>query len=192
MRARNRLALAAIAGVTTSLTMLAAPASAKVLFREEFREPIFRTERNFCDVTGLDVQLDGYVEGRVLITSRKRDAPPYFMQHEVVRLTYTNEATGQSVTEVVRTLNKDLKITDNGDGTLTILVLATGNATTYGADGKAIARNPGQVRFEILIDHSGTPTDPSDDKFLEFLGFVKESTGRTDDFCAAVVPALRS
>jgi hypothetical protein len=56
--------------------------------------------------------------------------------------------------------------------------------------GKAIARNPGQERFEIRVDHGGTPTDPSDDAFLEFLGVVKESTGRTDDFCEAAVPLL--
>ena len=88
------------------------------------------------------------------------------------------------------TFFKDLKVTDNGDGTLTILVLGTGNFVVYDHDGKAIARNPGQVRFEILIDDGGTPQDPSDDEFLEFLGDVKGSTGRNDDFCAAVVPEL--
>jgi hypothetical protein len=87
--------------------------------------------------------------------------------------------------------NRDLKVTDNGDGTLTLLVLATGNSILYGMNGEAIARNPGQVRFELLIDHNGTPTDPSDDEFLAFLGIVKESTGRSDDFCAASVAALR-
>jgi len=81
-------------------------------------------------------------------------------------------------------------VTDNGDGTLTILVLGTGNDVVYGPDGKAIARDPGQTRFEILVDDGGTPTDPSDDKFIADLGVVKGSTGRTDDFCAAVVPAL--
>ena len=84
---------------------------------------------------------------------------------------------------------KDLHVTDNGDGTLTILVLATGNYTLYGEDGRAIARNPGQVRFELLIDHGGTPDDPSDDLELDFK-IVKESTGRSDDACEAAVPAL--
>ena len=69
-------------------------------------------------------------------------------------------------------------------------MLETGNATYYGMDGKAIARNPGQVRDEILIDNNGTPQDPSDDEFLEFIQEIKGSTGRTDDFCAAAVPAL--
>jgi hypothetical protein len=69
-------------------------------------------------------------------------------------------ATGEFVTDFSKTLEKDLRITDNGDGTLTILVLATGNAVVYDENGKAIARNPGQVRFELLIDHGGTPTGP--------------------------------
>lgn len=80
-------------------------------------------------------------------------------------------------------------MTDNGDGTLTILVQLMGNATLY-ADGKAIGKDSGQVRIEILIDHGGTPADPSDDEFVADLGVVKEPTGRNDDFCATVVPAL--
>ena len=60
----------------------------------------------------------------------------------------------------------------------------------YGENGKAIARNPGQIRLEILVDHGGTPNDPSDDEFLADLGVVKGSTGRSDDFCEAAVPAL--
>ena len=80
--------------------------------------------------------------------------------------------------------------TDNGDGSSTVLFMATGNSVTYGPDGKAIARNPGQIRFELLIDHNGTPTDRSDVEIIGFVRVVWESTGRTDDFCAAAVPAL--
>ena len=70
-----------------------------------------------------------------------------------------------------------------------MLVLATGNAVLHGPDSKAIARNPGQLRFELVIDHGGTPNDADDDTTLDFR-IVKESTGRSDDFCAAAVPAL--
>lgn len=107
----------------------------------------------------------------------------------MVEREYRN-AEGDVVTETVRTVEKDMTITDNGDGTLTILVLATGNATVFGPDGKVIARNPGQIRFEVLIDHGGTIADPFDDEFVGFLGVGKESTGRSDDFCAAVLPIL--
>jgi hypothetical protein len=89
----------------------------------------------------------------------------------------------------VNAINKDLRVTDNGDGTLTILILSTGRAVIYNSDGKAIGRNSGQVRCELVVDHGGTPSDPSDDTEISFE-VVKESTGRTDDFCEVAVPAL--
>jgi hypothetical protein len=101
---------------------------------------------------------------------------------------WTNLANGNAVTVEGTQLSKDLQVTDNGDGTLTIVVLGTGNLVVYGPDGKAIARDPGQVRIEFLVDDGGTPTDPSDDGELEFVGVVKD--GRTEDFCAAAVPVL--
>lgn len=101
----------------------------------------------------------------------------------------TDPETGTAVTEAVNTLERDLAVTHNGDGMFTI-VMATGNATVTDGSGKAIARNPGQFRFEILISDEGTPDAYSDDEFLELLGVVRESTGRSDDFCEAVLPAL--
>lgn len=185
--------VAAVVGMTTVMVLsLAGNASAKVIDRGTFHDEFSERSRNFCDVSGLTVREDVTVDGRFVVRSRGRDRLPYFQSHTRVRVVYTNVANGESVTEKTSSLEKDLRITNNGDGTLTILVLATGNSAVYNEDGKAIARNPGQIRFEVLIDHGGTPRDPSDDEFSEFLGVVKESTGRTDDFCAAVVPALRS
>ena len=98
---------------------------------------------------------------------------------------------GNFVTEhVVGARQGPQRVTDNGDGTLTVVQLSTGNATVYNSSGKAIGRNPGQIRIEFVVDHGGTPSDPSDDEALEFLGDVKGSTGRTDDYCAAALPIL--
>jgi hypothetical protein len=170
--------------------MLAAAASAGQIFRETFHEEETLVLTNFCDVPGLTVELAIVRDGRVHAVPHGPDGLPHFGSHVKQTEVYTNLANDKSVTAVLIGNDKDLRVTDNGDGTLTVLVLATGNAAVYGEDGKAIARNPGQTRFEILVDHGGTPTDPSDDEFLAFLGVVKGSTGRTDDFCAAVVPAL--
>ncbi len=145
---------------------------------------------DFCGVPGLDVRVNFGIDLRVHVVRRGRDQLAYFLQHGTRTETLTNLANGRSVTSIARVTEKDLRVTDNGDGTLTVLVLATGNATLYGADGKAIARNPGQVRFELLVDDGGTPSDPSDDEVIDFLGVVKPSTGRSDDFCQAAVPAL--
>jgi hypothetical protein len=167
----------------------AASAGSKVS-REAFRDDRTFVLEDYCDVPGLDVRVDSTIKARVQIVRRGRDQLAYFLQHGTTTETLTNLANGKSVRSFARVIEKDLRVTDNGDGTLTVLVLATGNATVYGADGKAIARNPGQTRFELLIDHGGTPTDPSDDEIINSLGVVKPSTGRTDDFCAATVPAL--
>ena len=113
----------------------------------------------------------------------------YFAEHVIVETSFTNPDTGATMTTVERSVSKDLHVIDNGDGTLTVVVLATGNYTMYGADGKAIGRNPGQFRFELLVDHGGTPTDPDDDVELDFQ-VLKDSTGRSDDFCAVALQAL--
>ncbi len=180
----------AAAGLALALVAGMSPSTAKPLAGGTIHEEFSEVLRKFCDVRGLTVHRDVTVDGRFRIGSRGPDQLPYYRENVSTVLVDTNLATGRSVRTVERVLDKDHRVTDNGDGTSTILVLATGNSTTYDGSGKAIARNPGQVRFRILIDNGGTPQDPADDEFLEFLGLVKGSTGRSDDFCAAAVPAL--
>jgi hypothetical protein len=170
---------------------LAGGATAKPIEHTDFHNEFSETVTDFCEVSGLTVQIDTVEDGRFLFNPHGPDGLAYGKSNLRVTTVYTNVDSGNTVTEVINAVDKDHRVTDNGDGTLTILVLSTGNAAVFGQDGKAIARNPGQVRFELLIDDGGTPTDPSDDEFLAFLGLVKGSTGRTDDFCAAVVPALQ-
>ncbi|HEX6236069.1 MAG TPA: hypothetical protein VFZ68_02685 [Acidimicrobiales bacterium] len=190
MRPSHRFGVAAVlASVTAAASVtLAGTASADPPLNETFHDEFTDTITDYCDVPGLTVQSEVVVDGRVLIHSGVPG--PKFMEHTTGTFVDTNVANGNAVTGTFRTVQRALEGTDNGDGTLTVLFLATGNDVVYGPDGKAIARNPGQVRFELLIDHNGTPDDPTDDEVLAFLGVVKESTGRTDDFCAAVVPAL--
>ena len=181
-----------VASVLTTAVVaaaLAAPATAKPLEHGKFHEEFSDIVEDFCGVPGLTVRFDGVAEGSFKANRRGRDGLVYFMEHVHVSDTGTNLDNGQWIRDEVRTLSKDLHVTDNGDGTLTILSLSTGNVVIYGADGEVLARNPGQVRFEVDVDHAGTPGDPSDDVFLAFR-LVKESTGRTDDECAAAVGAL--
>jgi hypothetical protein len=189
MRLARTLGLAAGLAMVGSMA-LAGGASARPIEHTEFHDEFTEIVDEFCEPSGLDVQVDVVADGRFLFNPHGPDGLAYAHTNLRVTNVYTNLANGNTVTEVGNAVDKDLRVTDNGDGTLTILVLSTGNIAVYGPDGKALARNPGQVRFEILVDHGGTPSDPSDDEFLEFLGLVKGSTGRTDDFCAAVVPVL--
>lgn len=189
-RPGKRWSVAILALAATVATTLAASAAAGVLFRDTFHEEGTVVLEDFCEVSGMTVEIAFSTDGRVQAVPHGRDRLAYFLEHLKGRNVYTNVDNDKFVTETFTVVNKDLRVTDNGDGTLTILALATGNGTLYGEDGKAIARNPGQVRVAFIVDHGGTPTDPSDDVFLEDLGLVKGSTGRTDDFCEAAVPAL--
>ena len=105
--------------------------------------------------------------------------------------TFTNLETGGTFTNIWTVLDKDLRISyDEVSDTLTILVLATGSSRFYDADGRLVLADPGQIRFTALVDANETPTDPSDDEFIDVLDLVKPSTGRNDlegrDFCEDV------
>ena len=80
-----------------------------------------------------------------------------------------------------------MKVTDNGDGTLTLVQMRSGADYVKGPDGKIERTDPGTIRFEILLDNGGTPTDPSDDEELDFR-VIKEPTGPNElvDFCADI------
>ncbi len=189
MRHSRKLRLSALLALgVTAAAMLAAGAAAQPPFKERFHDEGTFVEEDFCGA-GLTVDGTFVTDGSLLVVAHGPDGLAYFLEHISVTVVYTNRANGKTVTLTVVRVNKDLRVTDNGDGTLTILALATGNDVFYGPDGKAIGRNPGQIRFEILVDHGGTPTDPSDDVFLA-EELVKGSTGRSDDFCEAAVPAL--
>jgi hypothetical protein len=187
MRHPRTLLLAGLVAVCAALAaVLGASAAAGVVVHDSVHDERSFVLEDFCDVAGLDVAVDSTLDIQARIAPRGPDGPMYFVshgeQHEVLT------ANGTSLTSDAVVNEKDHQITVNPDGTLTILVLATGNAVLYGPDGKAIARNPGQLRFELLVDEKGT-SDPSDDEVTR-LGNVKGSTGRSDDFCAAAVPAL--
>ncbi len=113
------------------------------------------------------------------------DGLVYFMENIHGTVSITNLATGKSFTNVVTFVSKDLKVTDNGNGTLTVVSVVNGNFKTYGPDGSLLYRDTGQQRSVALIDHGGTPTDPGDDELIDFE-IVKDTgwvfaEGR--DFC---------
>ena len=177
-----------VLAATVALTLTAAASAGKVS-RTTIHEEDTVVIDDFCEVEGLTVEDSFVLDLREKAGPRGRDRLVYFQSHGRQTEVITNLANDRFVTTSSKVNEKDLRVTNNGDGTLTILILATGNATVYGANGKAIARNPGQIRFELVVDHGGTPNDPDDDVELSFE-VVKDSTGRTDDFCGAVVPAL--
>ena len=170
------------------LSLTATAAAAKPLEHGHFTDLSSQVITDFCG--DLTVREDVDVTGMFLFNPRGADGIPYFTATVHGSVTWTNLANDKSLTSVFNFVDKDLKITDNGDGTLTILVMNAGGGKILGPDGKLLFKDSGLVWFEVLIDHGGTLADPSDDVFLEFLGVVKGSTGTNDtegrDFCADI------
>ena len=186
MNVKRVLALMAV-GVLLGMIGPAAPASAEPIDKGHFHDVL----TDFFDCDGTPTRLDGDVSGNFQFIDRGPALFPYFGESTHGTLVFTNLDNGGTFTEIFNVRDKDLKITDNGDGTITILVLATGSDRYYDTNGKLVLNDPGQIRFEVLIDTNGTPGDPSDDEEIAFLGLVKGSTGRNDtqgrDFCADLV-----
>lgn len=166
-------------------SVTAGAATAKPLEHGKFEDVSSQVIEEFCG--DLTVREDVDIFGTFLLNPRGPNGFPYFLETVHGSVSWTNLANGLTFTSVFNFTTKDLKITDNGNGTFTILVSNAGGAKIYGPNGKLLFSADGLEWFEILIDNGGTPTDPSDDEFIEFLGVVKESTGTNDtqgrDFC---------
>ena len=174
-------------GGTTLLlwSLTAGAAAAKPLEHEHFEDISSNVIEEFCG--DLTVREDVDITGMFLFNPRGSDGIPYGTATVHGSVSWTNLANDKSLTSVFNFVEKDLKITDNADGTFTIRVMNAGGGKVYGPDGKLLFSDDGLIWFEVLIDNGGTPTDASDDEFLEFLGVVKGSTGTNDtegrDFC---------
>jgi hypothetical protein len=179
---------AVLAGVVMPAVVVAGAASAAPSMWERFHFEDAQTHEDTCGVSGLTVDETVVGDGRFRTTTHGPDGLSYYVEFDDITDTFTNVATGETVTVLQSTKFVDHKVTDNGDGTLTVLSEFIGTVVFY-QDGQPIARSTGILdRFEFVFDHAGTPTDPSDDVLLEVRQL--EGAGRMVDFCATIVQAI--
>jgi hypothetical protein len=187
---RRRGVLLALLTVLTVGTVL--PASAAPSVRERFVESF---EGSFDDC-GFDVRFEGVEHVNLLINARGSDGLPYYGARGRGEIAWTDaEVEDSPVFAAAWVYNdRDSRVTDNGDGTFTVLVTVSGRET-YSLDGQRLFLNAGLQQFELLVDHGGTPTDPFDDEVVDFLGPVRDDAGRWDtadrDFCEDLTTFLR-
>ena len=149
--------------LTTTPTASAAP-SEHFTFHDEF------DSTNPCSPEGPVLEFHDVVDGRVLGVSHGDGLVYYSVQQSLTAVT-TVPGTDVSLTVINKGLTShDVQITDNGDGTLTIRGISPARVALLGPDGRKISQYSGLYRSDALIDHGGTPGDPSDDEFLEILG----------------------
>ena len=185
---RKLIALTSAAG---ALLLMAPATSAAPLFHERFHDDSSEVFDNFCgpdENSGLDGVIHTFdVHGVSKAGGRGDDQLLYFLDSVHGTESFTNPLTGKSYNHEFNGVIKDYQVTDNGDGTLTIVNGGAGIDKWWSDDGSLYLKDAGTTRFAVLIDTNGTPTDPEDDVFLKDLGIVKPSTGQSDtvgrDFC---------
>lgn len=175
---RRRVPLLVATAVAVFAAAVLVPAAvAGQAFHERLHDERSESGVEMCG--GLTVDYTLSVDIAVQIVPRGPDG----LERVLVRGRYaeTFTANGKTATASANVMEKDLHLSLLADGSLSIVELATGNATLYGPDGRAIARDPGQLRYLLTVAPDGTITRGA---------VVKGSTGRSDDFCAALVGAL--
>jgi hypothetical protein len=178
-----------IAGLVTAGTVLASTASARPIDKGHFHD-VFTSDVYDCD--GTPAQDSGDVSGNFLFNKRGSSPFPYYRESVHGTVVTTNLETGGTYTNIFTANSKDQRIVNNGDGTITITVFASGGSRFYDTNGKLVLRDPGEVRFAFDIDYNGTPGNPNDDvEIPDSFRFVRGSTGNSDlsdrDFCADLV-----
>jgi len=187
MRGRSVLL---IAGLAIAGTMFAGtPATARPIEKGHFHDVFTGDVYDDC---GIPAQDSGDVSGNFVFNQRGSSPFPYGRESVHGTVVTTNLATGGTYTNVFTGNSRDHTIVDNGDGTITITIFASGGSRFYDADGNLVLKDPGQTRFAFDIDYNGTPGDPSDDvEVPDSFRVVRSSTGNSDlsdrDFCADLV-----
>ena len=150
-----------IVGLAIAGTVLAStPATAKPIDKGHFHD-VFTSDVYDCD--GTPAQDAGDVSVNFVFNQRGSSAFPYYRESVHGTVVTTNLDTGGTYTNVFTSNSKDQVITDNGDGTITITVFASGGSRFYDTDGNLVLKDPGEVRFAFDVDYNGTPGDPNDD-----------------------------
>ena len=176
-----------VAGLTVGVLISPAGlAAAKPIEQEHFHDSGSEVIEEFCgDLTVRhDFEVDVYFSGK----PHGPDGLIYFADRVRATDSWTNLANDKTFTVAFAGQQKDQRVTDNGDGTLTIQVLTAGRSFAFGPVGtRFLFLDAGTFRFQFLVDHGGTPTDPDDDEEIEGSFELVKEAGRADtagrDFC---------
>ena len=173
-------------GFGLSISSWPGPAGAAPEEVDHFHDQFDFEVSDFCG--DLAVRIVGDFSGIIATRQVGREDLPHYTASSHGTETTTNLATGLSVTLIENGTSKDIRVVDNGDGTLTVLAAFNGRDVLIGPDGERLGHAAGSTRSEILLDHGGTPTDPSDDELIDehvvSRNGLRKSPGA--DFCAVL------
>jgi hypothetical protein len=147
MKRRRTLAAGALTAMMLAAT--AGAAAAEPIEHAMFEES-FSTQFDCGD--GLILQIEGRDAVHFLLVARGPDG--LLSGQAIVNGTtvYTNPANGKTFTTTYQFLDKDLKVTDNGDGTYNLVVMHSGQVASYGPDGSRLLMDAGMFVFNGVLD----------------------------------------
>ena len=154
------LVLAATIAVVAAAAVTTVPANATVFDKEHFHDSSVSDPYD-CD--GTPAVDSNEVDIHITAVLRGSSPFPAFREHFSGTAVTTNLDTGGTFTNVFALNSMDQKITDNGDGTITITDQASGSSRFYDQFGKFVLNDPGLLRFAFDLDYHGTPGNPDDD-----------------------------
>jgi hypothetical protein len=156
---------------------------AKPLEHVRFFESESEVVDDFCG--DLTVRSEYHDRGVIQARQTGPDRLPRYTVNHHGGATTTNLATGKAFTITWNYVEQEVRVRDNGDGTLTVLFQIPGPEVFYGPDGQRVFVNGGTMRIELIVDLAGTPDDTSDDVIIgeEFLSGHGGKPQPPFDFC---------
>lgn len=186
---RTVLGLAAAACL---IGLTAAPAAAEKPFENVHERTNVTFEEELC---GIDVETTvsavNHFKGKI-----GPNGFPLFQGNGNGTTTWYNPDTDRSMTFSNRGAFKDLSVTDNGDGTITVVSQTTGVPEEITLDDGTVAvKDVGRIVFSTVLDYNGTPADAEDDIFISqeivsISGPHPEAESDFTLFCPIVVDGL--
>lgn len=170
---RRRTGRTLAAASATALALGLAPASSAgepIIENAHFRDFGTHIEQaehgpGWCPDVGFEVEFTGRFTAHFLTMTRGSDGLWYFSGGFEAHDTYTNVENGKTLTERGTARWRDARITDNGDGTITIEASDAGTHLLFGPDGRQLGHDAGRLSFAVVIDTNGT-VEPDDDEVL--------------------------
>jgi hypothetical protein len=160
---RNLKSLTAVPAAALVMSVAATPASGAPVVNERFTETFSEVVDDFCGE--ITARIDEEATGQFLLNARGPDGLLYGRATVRRTLSFTNLANDKTFTWISSFVDKDMDVTDNGDGTFTLITQYAGGTRSYGPDGNFLGAGGEAFREQILVDENG--------EFLDFLGVVK-------------------
>ncbi|HYN29315.1 MAG TPA: hypothetical protein VES95_05525 [Dermatophilaceae bacterium] len=163
----RRIAVIAGAALAAAALVPATATAAEPVDGFHFRGEYTHVEQEIgeCLEVPFPIRHDGWVNARFSVRLHGTDGPEYYSLRATARDLYTNTDTGESFTGHSTFRDADLRVTDHGDGTITVLASGVRVESFRAPSGRLIGIDAGRATSTYVVD-VGDPGDPDDDTVL--------------------------